>query len=196
MSEEKKQAQNPEEPTVKATASSDNGKWYVVHTYAGHEQKAKEALMQRVKSLGLEDDIFEVIIPTRNIVQVRRGKKVETTERLFPGYILVRLNMNDNAWLAVKTTPGVTAFVGASTKPNPISAKEVEAIQKFMDLKAPKFRVKFSVNEAVKIVDGPFSDFLGTITEIDEEHGKVKVLVSIFGRETPVELDFLQVTKL
>jgi transcriptional antiterminator NusG len=182
--------------TTQDKAVSQKGSWFVVHTYAGHEAKAKEALMQRVESLGLTGQIFEVIIPTRNIIQVRRGKKVEKTERIFPGYILVRMIMDDNSWLAVRTTPGVTAFVGAGTKPKPISKKEVEAIRKFMGLKAPKFKVKFSVNEAVKIVDGPFADFLGTITEIDDEAGKVKVLVSIFGRETPVELDFLQVSKL
>lgn len=176
--------------------SHDLGQWYVVHTYAGHEKKAKEALLQRVQSLGLADQIFEVIIPTRNIIQIRRGKKHEKKERLFPGYILIRMEMNDNSWLCVKTTPGVTAFVGAGTKPKPILNQEVEAIRKFMALEAPKFKVKFSAGEAVKIVDGPFADFLGTIKEMDEEKGKLKVLVSIFGRETPVELDFLQVSKL
>jgi len=173
-----------------------SGRWYVVHTYAGHENKAKEALMQRVESLGLEEYIFEVIIPTRNVIQVRRGKKSERKERLFPGYILVRMHINDNSWLAVKTTPGVTAFVGAGSEPKPISNKEVDAIRKFMDLDAPMFKVKFSVGEAVKINDGPFAEFLGTIKEIDEEKGKVSVLVSIFGRETPVDLDFLQISKL
>ena len=172
------------------------GRWYVVHTYAGHENKAKEALMQRVGSLGLEEYIFEVIIPTRNVIQVRRGKKSERKERLFPGYILVRMHINDNSWLAVKTTPGVTAFVGAGSEPKPISNKEVDAIRKFMNLDAPMFKVKFSVGEAVKINDGPFAEFLGTIKEIDEEKGKVSVLVSIFGRETPVDLDFLQISKL
>lgn len=176
--------------------SKKKGDWFVVHTYAGHENKVKEALMQRVESLQLTDKIFEVVVPTRNIVQVRRGKKVEKKERLFPGYILVRMKMDDESWLAVKTTPGVTAFVGAGTKPKPISEKEVSAIRNFMDKAAPKFKVKFSEGEAVKITDGPFADFLGTIQKIDEEKGKVEVLVSIFGRETPVELDFLQVSKL
>lgn len=187
-----------EKKTIKQPKNYQNqqGQWFVVHTYAGHEKKAKEALMQRVKTLGLEEHIFEVIIPMRKIIQVRRGKKVEKKEFLFPGYILVRLIMNDNSWLAVKTTPGITAFVGAGTQPKPISTKEVEAIRKFMNLEAPRFKVKFSINEAIKINDGPFTDFLGTITQIDEEKGKVKVLVSIFGRETPVELDFLQVSKL
>lgn len=189
-----KKAEN--EALMPSNDPKQSGRWYVVHTYAGHENKAKEALMQRVGSLGLEEYIFEVIIPTRNVIQVRRGKKSERKERLFPGYILVRMMVNDNSWLAVKTTPGVTAFVGAGSEPKPISDKEVDAIRKFMDLDAPMFKVKFSVGEAVKITDGPFIEFLGTIKEIDEEKGKVSVLVSIFGRETPVDLDFLQISKL
>ncbi|NCN59334.1 transcription termination/antitermination protein NusG [Candidatus Roizmanbacteria bacterium CG22_combo_CG10-13_8_21_14_all_38_20] len=191
---EQKVAEN--EAEMPSNDPKQSGRWYVVHTYAGHENKAKEALMQRVESLGLEEYIFEVIIPTRNVIQVRRGKKSERKERLFPGYILVRMHINDNSWLAVKTTPGVTAFVGAGSEPKPISNKEVDAIRKFMDLDAPMFKVKFSVGEAVKINDGPFAEFLGTIKEIDEEKGKVSVLVSIFGRETPVDLDFLQISKL
>ena len=172
------------------------GQWFVVHTYSGHENKAAEALKQRVAAMNLEKKIFEVLVPTRNIVLVRHGKKEETKEKIFPGYILVRMTLDDESWLAVRTTQGVTAFVGMGNKPTPISDKEVMAIMKFMELEAPKFRAKFSKGEAVKIVDGPFADFLGTIDHIDEEKGKVKVLVSIFGRETPVELDFLQIRKL
>ena len=144
----------------------------------------------------LADKIFQIIVPTRNIVTVKHGKKEEQKEKIFPGYILVRMFLDDMSWLAVRTTQGVTAFVGAGDKPTPISQKEVDAIMKFMAMEAPKYKTSFSVSEAVKITDGPFADFLGTIESIDEEKGKLKILVSIFGRETPVELDFLQVSKL
>lgn len=177
-------------------APKKQGKWYVVHTYAGHENKAAQALQQRIDAMKLNNKIFEIVVPTRNIVVVRHGKKEDTKEKIFPGYILVRMLLDDTSWLAVRTAPGVTAFVGAGTKPIPISDKEVEAIVKFMELEAPRFKTKFSQGEAVKIIDGPFADFLGTIDSIDEQRGKLKVLVSIFGRETPVELDFLQINKL
>lgn len=170
--------------------------WYVIHTYSGHEQKVKAALKQRMQSLGVQEKFDEIVIPMKKVMTVRRGKKEEIKEKIFPGYILVKMVMDDDSWLLVRTTPGVTAFVGAGTKPTPIAALEVEAILKFAQQKAPSFKTKFSVGEAVKIVDGPFADFLGTVQELDEEKGKVEVLVSIFGRETPVELDFLQVSKL
>jgi transcriptional antiterminator NusG len=172
------------------------GHWYVVHTYSGHENKVAQALKQRLETMNLGDKIFEIVVPTRNIVVVRHGKKEETKEKIFPGYIIVRMDLSDESWLAVRTTPGVTGFVGVGNKPTPIPEKEVEAILKFSSLEAPKFKTRFSKGEAVKIIDGPFADFLGTVDTIDEEKGKVKVLVSIFGRETPVELDFLQISKL
>jgi transcriptional antiterminator NusG len=172
------------------------GSWFVIHTYSGHENKAAAALKQRVAAMGLTEKIYEVVVPTRNIVVVKHGKKEEQKEKIFPGYILVRMTLDDESWLAVRTTPGITAFVGMGNKPTPISDSEVEAIMKFMKLDAPKFKTKFTTGEAVKIVDGPFADFLGSIESIDEEKGKVRVLVSIFGRETPVELDFLQIHKL
>lgn len=181
-------------PTL--TADIPGAKWYVVHTYSGHENKVATNLKQRIETMKLQDKIFDIIVPTRNIVTVRHGKKEEIKEKIFPGYILVKMILDDMSWLAVRTTQGVTAFVGAGNKPTPISDKEVETILKFMKLEAPKYKATFSVGEAVKIVDGPFADFLGTIDSIDETKGKLKVLVSIFGRETPVELDFLQVSKL
>lgn len=171
-------------------------KWYVIHIQTSYEARVKQALEQRVKSLGVEDKIFEIVIPTREVIVVKKGKKTKTTEKVFPGYILVNMILDDDSWLVVRTTEGVTGFVGAGLKPTSISDKEVEAIMKFVKQEQPKFKSKFSVGEAVKITDGPFSDFLGSIQEIDEEKGKIKVLVSIFDRETPVELDFLQVTKL
>ncbi len=186
-------------PTLQEQPRTDvpaNAKWYVVHTYSGHENKVAANLKQRIETMKLADKIFDIVVPTRNVVTVRHGKKEEQKEKIFPGYILVRMVLDDASWLAVRTTQGVTAFVGAGNKPTPISDKEVTTILKFMQMEAPTYKTSFSMGEAVKIVDGPFADFLGTIDAIDEEKGKVKVLVSIFGRETPVELDFLQVTKL
>ena len=176
--------------------ASDAGKWYIVHTYSGHEDKVSKSLKQRVQTLGFTDKIFDIIVPTRNTIKVSQGKKESVKEKIFPGYILVRMILTDESWLLVRTTPGVTAFIGAGNKPTPISEKEVEAIQKFMKMEEPLYKAAFTVGEAVKITDGPFADFLGTIDSIDETKGKLKVLVSIFGRETPVELDFLQVAKL
>jgi transcriptional antiterminator NusG len=194
-----------QEPTVQAeqsptpaptSAAPVNAKWYVVHTYSGHENKVATNLKQRIDTMKLADKIFDIIVPTRNVVTVKHGKKEEQKEKIFPGYILVKMILDDTSWLAVRTTQGVTAFVGAGNKPTPISDKEVDTILKFMQMEAPKYKASFSVGEAVKIVDGPFADFLGTIDNIDDVKGKIKVLVSIFGRETPVELDFLQVAKL
>lgn len=171
-------------------------KWYIVHTYAGHENKVATSLKQRVQTMGFEDRIFDIIVPTRNTIKVTQGKKESVKEKIFPGYVLIKMILEDESWLLVRTTQGITAFIGAGNKPTPISEKEVDAIQKFMKLEEPLYKVAFSVGEAVKIVDGPFADFLGTIDNIDETRGKLRVLVSIFGRETPVELDFLQVKKI
>ena len=183
-----------EEP--KASSLSDNAKWYIVHTYSGHENKVAKSLRQRVESMGFEERIFDIIVPTRNTIKVSQGKKETVKEKIFPGYVLVKMILDDESWLLVRTTQGVTAFIGAGNKPTPISDKEVDAIQKFIKTEEPLYKTAFVKGEAVKIVDGPFTDFLGAIDAIDEAKGKLKVLVSIFGRETPVELDFLQVAKL
>ena len=188
-----KQEEIKEEAKTKA---SDLAKWYIIHTYSGHEDKVAKSLKQRVQTLGFEDKIFDIIIPTRNTIKVSQGKKESIKEKIFPGYVLVKMILTDESWLLVRTTAGVTAFIGASNKPTPISDKEVEAIKKFMNIEEPLYKATFSTGEAVKIIDGPFADFLGSISNIDEAKGKLKVLVSIFGRETPVELDFLQVAKL
>lgn len=190
INQEKKELEKSAQPFNKTA------KWYVIHIQTGYEQRVKQALEQRIKSLGVEDKIFDVVIPIREVVVVKKGKKSKATEKVFPGYVLVKMILDDDSWLVVRTTEGVTGFVGAGLKPTPISDKEVEAIMKFVQQEQPKFKAKFSVGEAVKITEGPFADFLGTIESIDEEKGKVKVLVSIFDRETPVELDFLQVAKL
>lgn len=173
-----------------------NAKWYVVHTTSGHEARVAETLRQRVETMGLEDKVFEILVPTQDRVVIRSGKKTTIKEKIFPGYMLVKLIIDDPTWLAIRTTPGITGFVGAGKSPVPLSETEVGNIQKFVSTPAKRFKTKFSKGEAVKITDGPFSDFLGSIDEIDEEKGKVKVLVSIFGRETPVELDLLQITKV
>lgn len=174
----------------------ETAKWYIVHTYSGHEEKVARTLKQRVETMGFASTIFDLLVPTRNTIKVSQGKKETVKEHIFPGYVLVRMVLTDESWLLVRTTPGVTAFIGAANKPTPISEKEVEAIKKFSELEEPLYKASFSVGEAVKIIDGPFADFLGTIDSIDETKGKLKALVSIFGRETPVELDFLQVAKL
>lgn len=175
---------------------NENAKWYVVHTASGHEARVSETLRQRVESMGFTDKVFELLVPTQDRVVVRGGKKAKIKEKIFPGYLLVKMLLDDNSWLTVRTTPGITGFVGVGNQPTPLSDAEVANIQKFISTPAKRFKTKLSVGEAVKITDGPFTDFLGTINEVDEEKGKIKVLVSIFGRETPVELDFLQVAKV
>lgn len=174
----------------------ENAKWYVVHTTSGHEVRVAETLRQRVETMQLANNVFELLVPTQERVVVRGGKKATIKEKIFPGYLLVRMILDDATWLSVRTTPGITGFVGSGKEPTPLSFEEVANIQKFVATPAKRFKTKFSTGEAVKITDGPFSDFLGTISEIDEEKGKVKVLVSIFGRETPVELDLLQIAKV
>lgn len=170
--------------------------WFVIHTYSGHEQKVATALRQRIDSIGLSDQITDILIPTRDKVVISEGKKRKVTERLFPGYVLVRMVLNDITWPAVRGTTGVTGFVGISGQPTSLPEKEVESIMKFMKTEVPKFEATFNVGDTVKIIEGPFTDFLGKVDAMDEEKGKVRVLVSIFGRETPVELDFMQVTRL
>lgn len=173
-----------------------NARWYVVHTTSGHEARIAENLRQRIETMGLEGRVLEILIPTQDRVVIRQGKKYTIKEKIFPGYLIIKMILTDEAWLAVRTTQGITGFVGAGTKPTPLSAVEVNNIEKFVAAPAARYKVRFSVGEAVKITDGPFSQFLGTINEMDEARGKVKVLVSIFGRETPVELDFLQIAKV
>ncbi|HAU99367.1 MAG: Transcription antitermination protein nusG [Microgenomates group bacterium GW2011_GWF2_45_18] len=195
----------PEEQTVVAntpnhiiiTESTDpKAKWYVLHTYSGHERKVAEGIRQRAESMHLEPFVLEMLIPTQEKIQIRRGKKQTIREKIFPGYLMIRMILTDQSWLAVRTTQGVTGFVGIANKPTSLPENEVKTIQKYISQGAPSYKANFSIGEAVKIVEGPFADFLGTVDSIDEEKGKVTVLVSIFGRETPVELDFLQITKI
>ena len=195
---------SPQDPTshiplpTSDTSKSDNpnARWYVVHTYSGHENKVAHTLKQRIDSEHLEEKILDVLVPTQDKIEIKSGKKVTIKEKIFPGYILVKMVLDDASWLAVRTTPGVTAFVGIGNKPTPISEAEVQTIVRFTKEEAPVYKQVFAADDTVKIVDGPFADFIGKVDNVDEERGKVKVLVSIFGRETPVELDFLQVQKI
>lgn len=183
-------------PPPTSTPDNPNARWYVVHTYSGHESKVAVTLKQRVESEHLEDKILDVLVPTQDKIEIKGGKKVNIKEKIFPGYILVKMVLDETSWLAVRTTQGVTSFVGMGNKPTPISEAEVQTIVKFTQEEAPVYKQVFAPDDTVKIVDGPFADFIGKVDNVDEEKGKVKVLVSIFGRETPVELDFLQVQKI
>ncbi len=186
------------EPTDDVTPDEpQRGKWYVVHTYSGHENKVLQNLKQKIASEHLEDKIFEILVPTQDKIEIRSGKKEQVKEKIFPGYILVKMELDDSSWLAVRTTPGVTAYLGIGNKHTPISEAEVKSIVQFMNQGAPAtFKDVFLPDDTVKIIDGPFSEFIGKVDTVDKEKGKVRILVSIFGRETPVELDFLQVQKL
>ncbi|MBP7768732.1 transcription termination/antitermination factor NusG [Candidatus Woesebacteria bacterium] len=185
-------------PNLVIISEEENKKarWYVVHTYSGHENKVAETLKQRTETLNLTGKILTVLIPTQEKIQIKRGQRKTVNEKIFPGYMLVQMELTDDSWLAVRTTQGVTGFVGVGNKPTPLPRHEVEAIKKYMTQATPQYKADFVDGEAVKIVDGPFNDFLGTVNSIDEEKGKVSVLVNIFGRETPVELDFLQIKKV
>ena len=189
-----KNGQSEAKPETKK--SPKDAAWYVVHTYSGHENKVAATLKQKIEASHLEEKIFDVLVPTQEKIEIREGKKQKLRERIFPGYILVQMKLDDQSWYAVRSTAGVTGFVGIGNKPTPLAEDEVKTIQSFSKMEAPTYKASFSVGEAVKIIDGPFSDFIGTVDEINEEKGKIKVLVSIFGRETPVELDFLQASKL
>jgi len=169
--------------------------WYVINTYSGHEYKVIDALKTRIKTMGLEDHIFRAIIPIQSKMVIRRGAKVKTQEKTLPGYVLIQMIVTDDSWVTVRTTPGVTGFVGIGSKPTPISQSEVDNIIKTTEEDKPKYQAPFGIGDVVKITNGPFADFIGTIDSIDQEKGKLRCLVSFFERETPVELDFLQVTK-
>ncbi len=172
-------------------------RWYVVHVYSGFENKVAEAIKQNAKKRKLEEAIEEIMVPTEEVIEVRRGQRVNAEQKYFPGYVLVKMDLTDEAWHLVKDTPKVTGFLGAANKPQPISQKEAERLIKQMEEGAekPRSTVMFDVGETVKVIDGPFNSFSGTVEEVDEERSRLKVLVSIFGRATPVELEFSQVDK-
>lgn len=170
--------------------------WYVIHTYAGYENKVKANLESRIHSTNMEERIFDVQVPTEEIMEIKGGKKVITPRRVFPGYILVQMILDDDSWYVVRNTPGVTGFVGSSSRPTPLSPGEVEKILKKTGFEKPRPKTEFAEGQAVKVISGPLADFTGVIAEINLDQSKLKVLVSIFGRETPAELTFDQVAKL
>lgn len=171
-------------------------KWYVIHSYAGYENKVKVNLEKRISSMNMEDKIFEIFIPTEDVIEIQNGSKAVVQKRIFPGYVLVKMILDDDSWYVVRNTPGVTGFVGSGAKPTPLSSKEVEKIIRRSTLEKPKPTTDFEVGQAVKVVSGPFANFDGMISEINLDQGKLKVLVSIFGRQTPVELSFSQISKI
>ena len=176
---------------------SENGKdWFAIHTYSGYEERVKKNLEQRVKFMDSGDEVFEVVIPTEEEVEIRGGQRRTVAKKILPGYVLIQMRMSDQSWSIVRNTPGVTGFVGSGGKPVPLSDEEVDQIMRQMKAEVPKVKVGFRQGQSVRVIDGPFTDFVGIVDEIGTEKGKVKVLLSLFGRETPVELDFLQVENL
>ena len=185
------------EPEIDAEARKpDDGRaWYVIHSYSGYENKVKTNLEQRIESMGMLDQIFQVIIPTEAEIEIHEGKRRRVERRVFPGYLLVQMIMNNDSWYVVRNTPGVTGFVGMGDEPTPLRDDEVEAIMRRIKSQAPRVKVTYQPGQQVRIIDGPFIDFVGTVDEIYMDKNRVRVLVSFFGRETPVELDFLQVER-
>lgn len=175
--------------------ADDERHWYVIHCYSGYENKVRHNLEQRIDTMGMKDRIFDVVVPTEEEIEVKDGQRRTVERRVFPGYILVQMVLSEESWYVVRNTPGVTGFVGMGNTPTPLQPQEVAQIMKRMEAEAPKIKVNFKTGQKVRIVDGPFNDFIGTVGEIDAERAKVRVMVSFFGRETPVELDFLQVEK-
>ena len=183
------------EGEIRPETAEDGRAWYVVHCYSGYENKVRYNLEQRIETMGMKDMIFDVVVPTEEEIEVKEGKRRTVERRVFPGYILVNMVLTEESWYVVRNTPGVTGFVGMGNAPTPLRPEEVAQIIKRMEAEAPRIKVTFKSGERVRIIDGPFNDFRGTVAEIDMERTKVRVMVNFFGRETPVELDFLQVEK-
>lgn len=171
-------------------------RWYVLHTYSGYEENVTQNLKQRIESMDMEDKIFQVLVPKEKKIKIQNGKRKVVEEKIFPGYVLVEMIVTDDSWYAVRNTPNVTGFIGTGTIPTPISEEEVKSLQKRMGVEEPKFKIDVAVDSPVRIVDGPFKNLDGKVIDVDQERGKIKVLISMFGRETPVELDFLQIKKI
>jgi transcription termination/antitermination protein NusG len=181
---------------IQPEQAEDERNWFVIHCYSGYENKVRHNLEQRIDSMGMKGKIFDVVVPTEEEIEVKDGKRRTVERRVFPGYLLVQMIMSEDSWYVVRNTPGVTGFVGMGNVPTPLRPEEVAQILRRMEAEAPKVKVTFKPGQKVRIVDGPFNDFIGTVAEIDMDRTKVRVMVSFFGRETPVELDFLQVEKV
>jgi len=175
---------------------SQEKNWYVLHTYSGYEEAVAKSLKQRIESLSMEDKIFSVLVPKEKKIKIKNSKRKVVEEKIYPGYVLVEMVVTDDSWYVVRNTPNVTGFVGAGTVPIPVSKEEIDNLQKRMGVEAPQYKIEVEVGDPVKIIDGPFKDFDGKVSETDQERGKVKVLINMFGRDTPVELDSLQIKKL
>lgn len=171
-------------------------RWYAIHTYSGYEENVATNLRRRIETMDMEEKIFDVIVPKEKKIKIKNGQRKTVEEKIFPGYVIVEMIVTDDSWYVVRNTPNVTGFIGSGTTPTPVSDEEIEALQKRMGVEEPEYTIDFQEGDAVMITDGPFKDHEGKVSEIDQERGKVKVLVSIFGRETPVELDFLQVEEI
>ena len=170
--------------------------WYAIHTYAGYEESVSKNLEQRIESLQMQEKIFRVLVPKEKKIKIKGGKRYIVEEKIYPGYVLVEMIVSDDSWYVVRNTPNVTGFIGSGTTPTPVSEEEIKVLMGRMGVEEPKYKIEFKLGDHVKITDGPFKDFDGKVAEIDEKRGKIKVLVTMFGRETPVELDFLQVRKV
>ena len=170
--------------------------WYVIHTYSGYEDAVARNLQKRIESLGMEDKIFNVLVPKEKKIKIKGGKREIIEEKIYPGYVLVEMVVTDDSWYIVRNTPNVTGFVGAGTTPVPISPQEIENLKKRTGVETPQYKIEVNLGDMVKIIDGPFKDFDGKISEVDAERGKIKVLINIFGRDAPAELDYLQIKKL
>jgi transcriptional antiterminator NusG len=197
LNETDNQNSPPEKPAEVEPDDLDDDQllWYVIHCYSGYENKVRHNLEQRIETMGMKDKVFDVVVPTEEEIEVRDGKRRTVERHIFPGYVLVNMVLTEESWFVVRNTPGVTGFVGMGQLPTPLRPEEVSQIIKRMEADSPTIKVSFKVGERVRIVDGPFNDFRGIVSEIDMEKNKVRVMVSFFGRETPVELDFLQVEK-
>ena len=176
--------------------TSQEKNWYVLHTYSGYEEAVAKNLKQRIESLGMEDKIFNVLVPKEKKIKIKNSKRRVVEEKIYPGYVLVEMIVTDDSWYVVRNTPNVTGFVGAGTVPIPVSKAEIDNLKKRIGVETPKYKIEVKVGDSIKIIDGPFKDFDGKVSEIDEEKGKVKVLINMFGRDTPVELDSLQIKRL
>ncbi|MBU4369717.1 transcription termination/antitermination protein NusG [Patescibacteria group bacterium] len=171
-------------------------RWYAIHVYSGYEENVAENLRQRVDSMNMSDRIFQIIVPTEKRIKIRNGRRRVIREKIFPGYVLIEMDVTDDSWYLVRNTPSVTGFIGSGTTPIPLAEEEVKSIQKRIGVEEPKYKIDIDPGSPVRIIDGPFKGFEGKISEVDEERGRVKVLITVFGRETPAELDFLQLKKL